>query len=331
MRQDIRELATGVCELLAVGEPAHPSRDASFGPVRNEIFEELVGLGFRSVALETDRVAALAVDDFVRGGIGSLDAVMSDGFSHGFGAVEANRQLVGWMREYNQDRPDAERLSFYGFDAPTESTSAPSPRSYLEHALDYLGEELDLVELLGDDERWSRQEAILDSGTSIGATAEAVRLRAVADDLLTRLYIRAPELIAATSRAAWYRARVHANAALGLLRYHQQAAQQTDETTRVSGLLAVRDAIMAQNLLEIRTLEDLRGRTLVCAQNAHLQRNRSTLQMGGMTLTWHSAGAILDSLIGDRYAVVISTLDATGLDRVTAEAADAILPVVKAE
>ena len=328
MRDDIRELATGACELLAVGEPAHPTQDASFGPVRNELFASLVRLGYRSIALETDRVAALAVDDFVRDGVGSLDAVMNEGFSHGFGAVDANRQLVGGMREYNEARPDEERLSFYGFDAPTESTSAPSPRSYLEHTLDYLGDELDLAQLLGPDERWSRQEAILDSARSIGATAQAIRLRAIADDLLTRLYARAPELIAATSRAAWHRARIHAAAALGLLRYHQQAAQQTDETSRISGLLAVRDAIMAQNLLDIRELEDRRGRTLVCAQNAHLQRNRSTLQIGGMTLTWHSAGAIVDSLIGDRYAVVISTLDPTGLDRVTAEAADAILPVV---
>ncbi|GAB3821572.1 erythromycin esterase family protein [Kribbella italica] len=341
MRQDLQELATGPCELLAIGEPAHPTQDASFGPIRNELFESLVQLGFRSIALETDRVAALAVDGFVRDGIGSLDAVMTTGFSHGFGAVEANRQLVGWMRQYNEGRPVEERLSFHGFDAPTESTSAPSPRAYLEHVLDYLGDldgldrgrgpavpDLDLAGLLGPDDRWSRQEAILDSAMSIGATAEAVRLRAIADDLLTTLYTRAPELIAATSRADWYRARVHATAALGLLRYHQQAAQQTDETARISGLLAVRDVIMAQNLLDIRTLEDRRGRTLVCAQNAHLQRNRSTLQMGGMTLTWHSAGAILSSLNGDRYAVVISTLDPTGIDRTTVESADAILPVV---
>ncbi len=331
MRQDIRELATGPCELLAVGEPAHPTQDASFGPIRNELFRSLVELGFRSIALETDRVAALVVDDFVRDGVGSLDAVMGEGFSHGFGAVEANRQLVGWMREYNQDRPAEERLAFHGFDAPTESTSAPSPRLYLEYALAYLGDDRDLAGLLGTDERWSCQEAIFNSAMSIGATSEAVRLRAIADDLLTRLYTRAPELIAATSRAAWYRARTHAAAALGVLRYHQQSAQQTDETTRISGLLAVRDVIMAENLLDIRTLENRRGRTLVCAQNAHLQRNQSTLEMGGMTLTWHSAGAILNSLIGDRYAVVISTLDPAGLDETTIAAADAILPVVNGE
>jgi erythromycin esterase-like protein len=327
MRDDLRELATGPCELLAIGEPAHPTQDASFGPIRNDLFDSLVQQGFHSIALETDRVAALAVDDFVRDGVGDLDMVMATGFSHDFGAVEANRQLVGWMREYNQARPAEDRLSFHGFDAPTESMTAPSPRSYLQHTLDYLGDDLDLADLLGPDERWNRQEAILNSAMSIGDTSETAHLRAIADDLLTALYTRAPELIAATSRAAWYRARTHATAALGLLRYHKQAAQQVDETTRVSGLLATRDAVMAQNLLDIRTLEDRRGRTLVCAQNAHLQRNQSILQMGGMTLTWHSAGAILDSLIGNRYAVVISTLDPNGLDRTTADAADAVLHI----
>ncbi|MGC4941273.1 erythromycin esterase family protein [Kribbella sp. DT2] len=328
MRQDLRELAAPPCELLAISEPAHPTQDPSFGPIRNELVRSLVERGFRSIALETDRVAALAVDDYVRYGVGSLDAVMNVGFSHGFGAVEANSQLVGWLRDYNQARPVEERLSFHGFDAPTENISAPSPRGYLEHTLDYLAADRDLTDLLGDDDRWSRQEAILDSAVSIGGSPEAVQLRAIADDLLTALYTRAPELIASTSRDAWYRARIHANAALGLLRYHQQAAQRVDETARVSGLLAVRDTIMAQNLLEIRSLEDDRGPTLVCAQTAHLQRNPSILQMGGMTLTWHSAGAILDALIGHRYAVVISTLDPAGLDRTTAEAADAILPVV---
>lgn len=289
------------CELLAIGEPAHPTEDPSFGPVRNEYFEALVGQGFCSIALESDRVAGLVVDDYVREGIGSLDAVMAAGFSHGYGAIDANRELVTWMRNYNRDRPADERLAFYGFDAPTENTMAPSPRVYLEYVLEYLGMELELTGLLGADERWSRQEAVLDSAASVGDTAEARDLRAIADDLLAALYTRSPELIAATSRAAWYRAKVHANAALGLLRYHQQAARRVDEMARVSGLLGVRDTIMAANLMDLRAIEDGRGPTLVCAQVAHLHLGRSTLEMGGMTLRWNSAGSIVRSLLGDRY------------------------------
>ncbi|RDI52696.1 erythromycin esterase family protein [Nocardia mexicana] len=308
MSRDIRDFATPPCALLALGEPAHPTQEPAFGPIRNELFASLAGQGFRSIALETDRIAALAVNDFVQGGAGTLDAAMSEGFSHGFGDLEANRGLVAWMREHNEGRPAAERLAFHGFDAPTENTSAPSPRRYLEFACGYLELGLDLESLLGSDERWSRDEAILNPAMSIGDSPEAAQLRAIADDLLTSLYMRAPELIAATSRADWHRARTHLTAALGLLGYHRQAAQPIEESARVSGLMGTRDALMARNLLDIRAIEECRGPTLAFANIAHLHRNPSSMRMAGMDVRWTSAGAILGALLGRRYTVVVGSL-----------------------
>ncbi|MBV8932687.1 MAG: erythromycin esterase family protein [Kutzneria sp.] len=309
MSHDIRDLATAPCELLALGEPTH--EEPAFGHIRNELFASLASQGFRSIALETDRVSALAVDDFVQYGAGTLDTAMRQGFSHSYGDlgdVAANRRLVAWMREYNQGRPAEKRLAFHGFDAPTENTSAPSPRRYLEFTCDYLGLDLDLASLLGTDERWSRQEAILDPVMSVGDSPEAARLRAIADDLLTSLYTRAPELIAATARTDWFRARTYLATGLGLLRYHKQAAQRIQDSARISGLLAIRAALMAQNLLDIRGIEEHRGATLVFAHNAHLQRNVSTMRIAGMDLDWFSAGAIVGSLLGRRYTVVVGSL-----------------------
>jgi len=276
--------------------------------LRNELFGQLAGEGFRSIALETDRVAALVVNDFVQDGVGTLDAAMSSGFSHTLGEVAANRQLVAWMRGYNEDRPAAERLAFHGFDAPTEMFSAPSPRCYLEDARDYLGLDLDIAGLAGDDQRWSRTEAIMDPAMSVGATADAERLRALGDDLLNLLYARAPELIAKTSRARWVRVRTQLTAGLGLLRYHRQAAERLEQGARICLLLATRDALMAQNLLDIRAVEDRRGPTLVFAHNQHLQRSTGRWRLADMDLTWHPAGAIVGSLVGERYAVVAGSL-----------------------
>ncbi|MEV0355494.1 erythromycin esterase family protein [Nocardia sp. NPDC050697] len=305
MSQDIRDFLTPACTLLGLGEPTH--QEPGFGFLRNDLFATLVRAGFRSIALETDRVAALAVDDFVRGGIGTLDDVLRIGFSHGFGALEPNRELVARMRAYNEERPAGERLSFHGFDAPTENTTAPSPRRYLEYAAAYLDIDSDTADF-GPDDRWDRPEAILDATRSIGDSTEAARLRALADDLLGTLHARAPELIAATSRAAWHRARIHLTAGIGVLRYHRQAARRVEEGTRISGLLATRDGIMAQNLLDIRGLEEDRGPTLVFANNAHLQRNPSSMRMAGMELGWWSAGAIIDALLGARYRVLLGAL-----------------------
>ncbi|MGK8505714.1 erythromycin esterase family protein [Nocardia asiatica] len=306
MSFDIDDFLTPPCELLAFGEPTH--QEPAFAWVRNGLFAELVDRGFRSIALETDRVAALLVNDFVQEGVGELDAALSEGFSHGFGSLDANRHLVAWMRAYNESRPPAQRLAFHGFDAPMETMSAPSPRRYLEYARAYLRLDLDFASLLGDDEQWSRTEAVLDPEASIGATAEAGALRVLADDLLTMLYTRAPELITATSRAEWRKAEAHLTACLGLLRYHKQSAQRIDRSARISRLSATRDALMAQNLLDIRRVEGRRGPTLVFAHNLHLRRNPSAMRMADMEVDWLSAGAVIDSLMGEEYAFIAGSL-----------------------
>jgi erythromycin esterase-like protein len=307
MSQDIRDFVTPSWDLLAFGEPTH--QEPAFGWVRNELFaHQLVELGFRSIALETDRVAALIVDDFVQNGVGTLDKAMSEGFTHTFGDLEPNRQLVAWMREYNEGRPPAERLAFHGFDGAMEMMNAPSPRHFLEHARDYLNLDLDIASLAGDDEQWSRTEAIMDPAMSPGETAEAEKLRVLADDMLTALYTQAPALIAATSRAEWFRAETHLTAGLGMLRYHKQSAQRFELNTRVSLLSSARDGLMAQNLLAIRTVEGLRGATLVFASNRHLQRNLSTWRTEDIDITWCSAGATVASLVGERYAFVAGSL-----------------------
>ncbi|WP_278187446.1 erythromycin esterase family protein [Micromonospora sp. R77] len=305
MSQDIRALVTESCDLLALGEPTH--QEPAFGRIRNELVAQLVESGFRSIALETDRVAAFAVDDHVRHGTGSLDQVLRDGFSH-FGDLDANRRLVAWLREYNRDRPAPEHVAFHGFDAPTDNTSAPSPRAFFEYARDYLDLDLDVAAVAGDDHRWSRQEAILDFTESMGATPEAERLRPIGADLLTRLHARAPELIARSSPAEWHRARAHVDAGLGLLDYHWQAARPLGQSDRICLLLATRDAWMARNLRDIRSVEAERGPTLVFAHNAHLQRNPSAWRMGDRSADWYGAGAIVDSLRLDDYVFVAGSL-----------------------
>ncbi|MFI9251972.1 erythromycin esterase family protein [Streptomyces sp. NPDC053069] len=306
MSQDIRDFVTSACDLLALGEPTH--QEPAFGRIRNELFAQLADRGFRSIALETDRVAALTVNDYVQEGTGNLDAVMREGFSHGFGDQDPNRRLVSWMRDYNRNRPPEERLAFHGFDAPLENFSAPSPRTYLEHTRDYLGLDLDLAALTGEDTRWSRPEAVLDHTMSPGATAEAERLRLIADDMHLALHGRAPELMAATSREDWFRTRTHLTAALGLLRYHKQSAQPLEPGSREACLLATRDALMAQNLLEIRAIEEDRGSTLVFTHNFHLQRNASAWRPGDLGAQWSGAGAIVAALLGDRYVCVAGSL-----------------------
>ncbi|GIG68241.1 erythromycin esterase family protein [Phytomonospora endophytica] len=302
MTREILDHVGRSCELLALGEPTH--QDPVFARIRNGLLPRLAERGFRSIALEIDRVAALAVDDHVRHGVGELDVVMREGFSHEWGEREENRRLVVWIREYNEGRPAAERLAFHGFDAPTENYSAPSPRGYLEAARDHLGLDVDIAGPAGPDERWSRTEAILDAAMSPGATEEAERLRVVGEELLTALDERGP----GGSPEAWDRARTRLTAGLWLLRYHKQASRPLEPNLRVSRLMAVRDALQAQNLLDIRRVEARRGPTLVFAHNSHLQLSPSRLVAGELDLRWVGAGSIAGALLGEKYVYIPGSL-----------------------
>ncbi|GAA0238048.1 DUF6194 family protein [Cryptosporangium japonicum] len=290
--------------VLAVGEPSHAV--PVFPEERNQIFAALVERGFRSIALETDRVAAIAIDDYVSG---RADSWTPDAFSHGWGALDANRELVEWMRAH------PEPLTFYGMDAVTETVSAPSPRRYLHELCTYVAPERwdELDGLLGDDEPW---DEVFDPSASLGGSDRATALRAHADDLIGALYASAPRLVAASSLRAWHRVHASGTAAVNLLRYHAQTA--IDGPDRLTRMSAVRDAWMAQNMLDIRAIEQHRGPTLLHAHNRHVQRNPSRMRMGAEELEWASAGSILSALLADRYAVVLGSLGAAPALRLAA-------------
>jgi erythromycin esterase-like protein len=328
-------------EVLALGEPNHG--EPAFPALRNDLLAVLVERhGFRAVALETDQVRGLAVDDWVRGGDGDLDDVLATGLSHGWGAHPANRELLRWLRARNDARPPADRVAFHGVDAPLEYGPPPSPRPHLEHLHDYLAahagppphDRARLAELLGADERWTEPEAFHDATRSVGATPEALALRAVTDDLLVALHAHAPALVAATSPACWYRAEVHGRAALGLLRYHARAARPDAPAVRISGMLAVRDVLIAENLLAVHAQERHRGPVLVFAHNGHLQRHPVRWRQPDLELEWAVAGGLVAQRLGDRYAFVAGSLGASGAVGLAAPATgtiEAALPVVHGE
>src|SRR5690606_17528897 len=150
--------------LLALGEPTHG--EEVLLDLRHDLCRQLVELaGYRTIAIESDCMMGLVVDDYVTTGTGSLDEVMEAGFSHGFGAFAANRELVRWMRAYNEGRPACEQLRFAGFDGPLEITGAASPRQALTALHTYLTAWVDadllpctaktLDRLLGADDRWT--------------------------------------------------------------------------------------------------------------------------------------------------------------------------------
>ncbi|WP_203882189.1 erythromycin esterase family protein [Planotetraspora kaengkrachanensis] len=302
--------------LLGLGEARHFVGE--LGDVRNEIFRHLVEHeGYRSFAIESDCLKGLMVDDHLATGAGTLDDVMEHGFSHGFGASPANRELVRWMRAYNEEHE--EKLRFYGFDGPLEYW-AESPRQaltglhgLLDGPLPCTMETLDA--LLGPDDRWTNEATVMDPSQSIGQSADAQRLRLIADDLVALLDTQAPRLSAEDGE----RAALYGRTAVGLLRYHHWMADTSP--ARMARLSGLRDAMMAANLRAVAE----HGPALVFAHNVHLQRNKSLMPLGDQQLEWWSAGAITGTHLGDRYAFLASAFGTAGDDTPPPDTVEGVL------
>ncbi|MEV1244528.1 erythromycin esterase family protein [Nonomuraea sp. NPDC049750] len=305
--------------LLGLGEARHFVQE--LGEARNEIFRHLVEHeGYRSFAIESDCLMGLVVNDYITTGTGTLDDVMERGFSHNFGTSPANRELVRWMRTYNEDHD--EKLRFFGFDGPLEYWAA-SPRQALTGLYDLLDGPLlgavvtreALDTLLGPDDRWSNEATAMDPSVSIGQSADAQRLRLIADDLVALLDTQAPGLSAADRELA----ELYGRTAVGLLRFHYWMADASP--ARWTRLSALRDAMMAANLRAIAE----HGPALVFSANLHLQRHKSFMSFGDQTLEWWSAGAITRTQLGDRYAFLASAFGTVGEDTPSPDTVEGIL------
>ncbi|MFE1411001.1 erythromycin esterase family protein [Streptomyces sp. NPDC058746] len=296
--------------VLALGEPTHG--EDTLLELRNALFRQLVEEeGYRTIAIESDCMTGLAVDDYVTSGTGTLDEVVERGISHGWGTSPANRELVRWMRAHNEGRSASERVRFAGVDGPLEMTGAASPRQALTALHGYLAARVEpgllpctadtLDRLLGPDGRWTEPAAMMDPARSAGQSPEAAELRLLADDLVALLDEQTPHLLAA-SRDDWDRACLYGRTATGLLRYHHWMADASP--ARLGRLVGLRGRMMAGNLLALAA----RGPVLVHAHNSHLQREKSSMRLGEIPLEWWSAGAVAHAHLGDEYAFVATAL-----------------------
>ncbi|MFZ2470683.1 MAG: erythromycin esterase family protein [Methanothrix sp.] len=328
----------GSVKLLGFGEALHGGEDILM--LRNRLFQRLVEKhGYSAIAMESSFPRARVVNEYVAGrGPASYEALQDTGFSHGFGQLEANRELVEWMRSYNAGGAHCAKLRFYGFDSPTEMMFCDSPDQVLHFVLDYLasidstnGEEqrLRIDLLLGLDSDWENPAAMMDPTKSIGLSPAATSLRIEVEDLISELQVRRPELAAKSGISSYLEAMQYATLARWLLNYHAALARKSNN--RLVQGLGLRDAMMADNLAYVVYRERDRGKVLAFAHNSHLQRGKAEWQLGTDLLTWWPAGAHLDEIFGQSYAVIGSAVgvsDANGIGRPQAGTIEARLTSV---
>jgi erythromycin esterase-like protein len=308
-------------DLLGFGEALHGGRDILI--LRNRLFQRLVEAhGYSAIAVESSFSRAREVNEYVAGrGPASYEAVQDGGFSHGFGRLDANRELVEWMRRYNTDAANRVKLQFYGFDSPTEMTSTDSPGHVLHFVLDYLAsidrasaqkrrERIDM--LIGNDSDWENPAAMMDPTKSVGLSPAATALRIETEDLISELHIRRPELVMKSDKSRYLESAQYASVARQLLNYH--AALARNSSGRLVELLGIRDAMMADDLAYMVSRERGRGKVLAFAHNSHLRRGKAQWQLGSELYSWWTAGSHLNEMLD--YAVIGSAVgvsDANGI------------------
>jgi erythromycin esterase-like protein len=297
-------------ELLGFGEALHGGEELL--TLRNRLFQRLVEAhGYTAIAIESSFPRGELVNDFVLGlGAKSYAAVEEAGFSNAFGQLAANRELIEWMRRYNADPAHRVKVHFYGFDLPLVAAGPASPRELLHDVLSYLATSdvaraqqyrQRIAPHLGQDAEWEDPMAWRNPAKSLGLLARATALRLVTEDLIVALRTRRPDLVAKSDGERYVAAQHRASMVRELLNFFVALA----EDAGFAEGLAVRDAQMADNLIQIVSTERVRGKVLVFAHNSHLLRGRAEVPMGLTEVaTWWPAGAQVATTLGPRYAAI---------------------------
>ncbi|MEV7009241.1 erythromycin esterase family protein [Streptosporangium sp. NPDC051022] len=157
--ETVRDLV-GDARVVAIGEGAHNITE--FYELRDRLFRILVReLGFTGFAMESGFAEGLAVNEWIHGGAGQVEAVARDGITYRFGECEPMRRQLRWMRRWNSENPA--KVGFYGMDLPGSSTSpGPAVRACLDRMPGLPGDEelLRLSDLGGRTEAAVRYEAM---------------------------------------------------------------------------------------------------------------------------------------------------------------------------
>jgi len=290
--------------LLGFGEALHGGEEILL--LRNRLFQRLVERhGFTAIAIESSFPQSRFVNEHVGGG--GEPPRFADWLSNGMGLLEANRELIAWIRRHNAETGATVR--FYGFDMPLGAMAFASPRLVLERLYDLVPERRDRLEVLvGDDADWENPAVIGDPSRGVGDTPRARALRIEVEEIVAELRRRGPELDGPRLAAALHDAGV----ARQLLGAHAAMARAAG----YAEVLGIRDTIMADNLEFILGRERGRGRVFVFAHNGHLKRGRMHWRMGDVTHAWWPAGAHVSRALGRQYAVIgsgVGTSDENGI------------------
>ncbi len=120
-------------KIIGLGEATHGNVELQL--LKKEVFEAVLkNNGCRIFAIEGDFGGAYKVNEYIHGGEGTAKEAVSElGFA--IYRTKEMEQIIQWMRDYNEQVPEEEKIIFYGFDMQRYDNS----KKILFHFLEQVG------------------------------------------------------------------------------------------------------------------------------------------------------------------------------------------------
>ncbi|WP_059170435.1 erythromycin esterase family protein [Bacillus sp. FJAT-27445] len=127
--QPLKDILKGV-KILGMGEATHGTKE--FFQMKHRMYEFLVEeMGYRAFAIEAEFGIHKIINDYILNGTGSIEEVISVMIFWTWSTQEV-ADMIDWMKDYNQNPNNIEKIRFYGFDMQGVNDTVANIQAYLE-------------------------------------------------------------------------------------------------------------------------------------------------------------------------------------------------------
>jgi len=267
-------------EIFGMGEATHGTKE--FFEIKAKTFEYLVNhCNYKVFGIEASYGECNYINDYLNSGIGNIDSVMLN-FDFWTWRTQEVKNLLLWIKDYNQNKPDSQKVRFYGFDMQ----DAYSPVKY---TIDFAESD----SILNNDELKNTTNPILSKSPN---EIYSVLEDSIFLDTLKRIdkvlieWIQKKEIYIKEKYGNYLYERLYLcvdnfRQSLNMYLYENQVSSYQ-----------YRDSCMANNILKIHNLEN--AKMFIWAHNGHINvSNPNSLEK----IIGKAMGSYLKKELGEQY------------------------------
>lgn len=279
--------------IVGLGEGTHGSSE--FFRLKHRLIEFLVReLGFTVFSIESGYGPCLQVNDYVVHGTGDAGKALAGLAAWPWDTREV-RDLIEWMRQYNQGVSEEKRVKFLGFDLDSDRRHREIVVTYLKRVAPEWAEAADstLKDALGDpDYDFDLRVATFNRGKLSADNLKENQIRGRVQQLVELFKKHRDEFIRKTSASEFSRVEIYLRTVPQLDEISTRP--WVNATQPMNSGIAVRDVYMSENIQRMLDTEPPGTRMIVWAHNGHVAT-------GDLAPSVPSMGSYLRQKFGSSY------------------------------